>query len=101
MFPLVSIAGSIIVPMSFGGVSTYALVQLLCCVLYILCIMGIVSFNEVYPRSFVWVQPSVFVYVFVLGVLKKPIAPVSKILYTSMTIANFRSLLQRKIHYKF
>ena len=32
-----------------------------------------VAFNRVYPRSFVWVQPSVFVYVFVLGVLKTPI----------------------------
>ena len=29
-----------------------------------------VWFNKVYTRSFVFVQPSVFVYVFVLGVLK-------------------------------
>jgi hypothetical protein len=31
------------------------------------------SVNKVYPRSFVWEQPSVFVYVSVLGVLKTPI----------------------------
>ena len=32
----------------------------------------LVSFNKVYPHSFVWVQTSVFVYVFVLGVFKTP-----------------------------
>jgi ABC-type dipeptide/oligopeptide/nickel transport system permease subunit len=48
-----------------------------------------VSFNEVYPRSFVWVQPSVFVYVFVLGVLKIHMVyscASLHILYTSVTL---------------
>ena len=44
------------------------------CAIYIVCYGYCpVSVNEVYPRSFVWVQHSVFVYVFVLGVLKSPI----------------------------
>jgi hypothetical protein len=41
-----------------------------------------VAFNKVYPRSFGWVQPSVFVYVFVLGVLKTPIV------YSSVCLQN-------------
>ena len=51
-FPLISmlymcpLSLSVIVPMSVGGVSTYALVQLLCCVLYILCITGIVPYRS-------------------------------------------------------
>ena len=80
MFPL-----SVTVPMFVDGVSTSVGAAVM---LYILCITGIVSFNEVYPRSFVWVQPCVFVYVFVLGVLKNPIVYTCACLqvhYTSVT----------------
>ena len=45
------------------------------------------AFNEVYPHSFVWVQPSVFVYMFVMGVLKTPIV------YSCVCLQN--SLYQR------
>ena len=63
----------VIVPMSIGRVSTYALSQpVLCfvhCVLRVssrvvlpslFCLTLALLFCEVYPRSFVWVHPSVF-----------------------------------------
>jgi hypothetical protein len=52
---------SVIVPMSVGGVSIHALVQLLCTICIVYYGYRPVSLNKVYPRSFLWVQPSVFV----------------------------------------
>jgi hypothetical protein len=88
MCPLFPLSLSVIVPMSAGAVRSYALVQLLCCMLYIYivyygyCPVVLPSFT----LTLLFGYSPVFLYMCLLWVYEKPLlcipTPVSKILYT-------------------